>query len=253
MTSNEAIQRIKNLLFGEQTFASLKTADGVEMKVEGELELEKEIYIITPDGEIPAPEGEFEMEDGLKVRIKEGLIEKLDYSKKEEETMEEHEEEEKLEEEVKEDLEEEKVELVSAELIDGTIVETDGDLTVGAELYVTTEEGKIIAPDGSHETVEGKIVVVEDGIIKEITDKVEEEVEVEASFDEMLEVFTAGFNHLQNELNLMKEQYETLNQSFSKFSAEPAGERKYLNDYVEELNKRKFSKLEKLAALRNKK
>ena len=255
MTSNEALGKIRNLLFGKTTFAALKTVEGVELKVEGDVELEKEIYIITPDGEIPAPEGDVELEDGMKLRIKDGKVEKIDYTKVEEEVMEEHEE--KVEEEVKveEDLgDEEKVEMVSAELIDGTIVETDGDLVVGAELYVTTEEGRTQAPDGSHETVDGNIVVVEDGIITEISEKVvvEEDVEVEASFDEMLELFTEGFNHLNNELNLMKERYETLSENFNRFSAEPVTERKYMNEYVESMKKNRFSKLEQLAALKHK-
>ena len=246
MTSSEALLKIRHLLFGKNQFASLKTLDGVELTIEGDVELEKEIYIITPDGEIPAPEGEFQLEDGLKLRIKDGKVEKIDYTeqevKDEEEVME--------EEEVK--VEEEKVEMVSAELIDGTIVETEGDLVEGAELYVVTEEGKTIAPDGSHETVEGKIVVVEDGKIKEVKDKEEVVVEEEISFDEMLEVFTEGFNHLTNELNTIKERYDELRVEFSKFSAEPAAERQYINGYVAEQKQMKFSKLEQLAQLKNK-
>ena len=76
MTSTEAINRIKQLLFGaQQTFSLMKTEEGVEMKVEGDIELEKEIYIITPEGELPAPEGKFVMEDGMEVSVKEGKVE----------------------------------------------------------------------------------------------------------------------------------------------------------------------------------
>ena len=257
MTSKEAIEKIKNLLFGQQTFGLMKTKDGVEMRIEGDVELEKEIYIITPNGELPAPEGEFEMEDGLKLIVKEGKVGKIDYPTEvevetEDEVMTEHEEETDMEEEVEVKVEEGETEMAEATLIDGTIVETDGDLVAGAELYVKTEEGRQPAPDGEHETVDGDIVMVQDGKIVEI--KVKESVEEEMNMDELLEVFTAGFNHLSNELEVIKEKYETMRGEFQKFSAEPAAERQYINkEYVDKLKEQRFSKLEALAALRNKK
>ena len=251
MNSKEAIEKIKKLLFGEAaTFGYLKTKEGVEMQVEGDVELEKEIYIITPDGNIPAEEGEYEMEDGMKVKVKEGLIDTIDYAggKDKEEEM-----------ETEVEVTEEETTMVSAELIDGTIVETDTEeLKVGDALFVVTEEGRTEAPDGDHETSEGDIISVVDGVITEIKAKVEEEVEVELSteteLDELLEVFTAGFNHLNSELNAIREEYDKLRENFNKFSAEPAGERQYFNtqDYVKELKTKKLDKLQALRQLRNK-
>ena len=251
MNSKEAIEKIKKLLFGEAaTFGYLKTKEGVEMQVEGDVELEKEIYIITPDGNIPAEEGEYEMEDGMKVKVKEGLIDTIDYAggKDKEEEM-----------ETEVEVTEEETTMVSAELIDGTIVETDTEeLKVGDALFVVTEEGRTEAPDGDHETSEGKIISVVEGVITEIKEKVEEEVEVELSteteLDELLEVFTAGFNHLNSELNAIREEYDKLRENFNKFSAEPAGERQYFNtqDYVKELKTKKLDKLQALRQLRNK-
>jgi len=252
MNSKQAIEKIKQLLFGEaETFGYMKTKEGVELRVEGDVELEKAIYIISPDGNIPAEEGEYEMEDGMKIKVKEGLIDKIDYAGGE------HKDEEEMEVEV--EVSEEETKMVSAELIDGTIVETDTEeLKVGDSLFVKTEEDRIVAPDGDHETSDGKIISVVDGIITEIKEKVEEEVEVELSteteLDELLEVFTAGFNHLNGELNAIREEYDKLRENFNKFSAEPAGERQYFNtqDYVKGLKAQKMDKLEALRQLRNK-
>jgi len=254
MNSKDAIERIKKLLFGQESFGTHKTKEGVEMTVEGDVELGKEIYIVTPDGNIPAAEGDYEMEDGMKVKVVEGLIDAIDY----EAGYEDKEEEMEAEVEV---TEEEETTMVSAELIDGTLVETDTEeLKVGDALFVVTEEGRTEAPDGDHETTDGKIVSVVDGVVTEIKDKVEKVVEEELtteeteSFDELLEVFTAGFNHLSSELNVMREEYDKLREDFSKFSAEPAGERLYFNtqDYAKELKTKKHSKLEALRALKNK-
>ena len=252
MTSTEAINRIKNLLFGSQAFSLLKTKDGVEMKVEGDVELEKEIYIITPEGELPAPDEVYEMEDGMEVKVTEGKVESLNY-KKMEDVIE--------EEEVMEDVEvkvEEEVKMVSAELIDGTIVETDAEeLKVGDTLFVVTAEGRTEAPTGEHETTEGKIVVVEDGVIMEVKEKeveeaeVEVEVEAKSEFAEILDILTKGFEHFNSEIESLKKENEELKAGFNKFSAEPAGEK--VNSrlaYAEHLEKQRFSKLEALRALR---
>lgn len=256
MNSKEAIEKIKNLLFGQQTFGAYKTKDGVEMAVEGDIELEKEIYIITPDGNIPAEEGDYEMEDGMVVKVKEGMVNAIDYKGGEHEDK-----EEEMETEV-EVTEEEETKMVQAELIDGTIVETETEvLAVGDALFVVTEEGKTEAPEGDHETTDGNIVTVVDGIITEIkTKEVEEEVEMATEttegLDELLEVFTAGFNHLNTELNVIREEYNKLSENFSKFSAEPAGDRQYFNtttqDYVKGLKTRKTDKLEALRRIKNK-
>ncbi len=261
MTSKEAIEKIKHLLFGSETFGMLKTKDGVEMKVEGDVELEKTIYIVTPDGEMPAADGDYEMEDEMVIKVKEGMIDRIDYKKVEEEVMEEHDDEEsmkddeeKLEDVVEEKIDEE-VKMVTAELIDGTIVESDTEeLKEGDALFVVTEEGRVEVPDAVHETSDGKLVTTLDGIVVKIEEKVEVEVEEELNFSELLETFTQGFNHLTNELNVLRENYDTLQENFNKFSAEPAGERLYNNrsEFIKARKEQQFSKLEALAALKNK-
>jgi len=262
MTSKEAIEKIKQLLFGSETFGMLKTKEGVELKIEGDVELEKAIYIITPDGELPAEDKEYEMEDGMKIRVKEGLVDAIDYQRVEDEVDMEETEKEKVEDENEmAEHGDEEVKMVTAELVDGTIVETDTEeLKVGDSLFVVTEEGRTPAPDSDHETKDGKIVTTEDGIVVKIEEKVEVEetveVEEELNFGELLETFTEAFNKLNSELNVMREEFDTMRENFNKFSAEPAGERIFTNKHKEMVKNKKeqqFSKLEALAALRRNK
>jgi len=247
MNSKEAIDKIRNLLFGAQKFGYLKTIDGVELQIEGDVELTKEIYVITPDGNIPAEEGEYQIEDGMVVKVKDGLVESIEYAPEEEITTE-------TTTETKEELEkhEDEIKMVSAELIDGTIVETDSEeLKVGDTLFIITEEGRNEAPTGDHETTDGKIVSVEDGVITDIKEKeIVDEVMTE-SLEELLEVFTAGFNHLSNELGTIKSEYDKLKDDFKKFSSEPAGERQYFQqEYVSNLKNTRINKLESLRMLK---
>ena len=50
------------------------------------------------------------------------------------------------------------IEMATATLVDGTIVEYDGELAVGTEIFVQTGEGLLPAPDAVHE-VEGGLLV----------------------------------------------------------------------------------------------
>jgi hypothetical protein len=72
-----------------------------------------------------------------------------------------------------------------ATLVDGTVVYTDGELEVGASLLIRTEEGEEspYAPEGIHETTDGKLIGVgPNGEIMEIS-----EVEAEAKPEEIIE------------------------------------------------------------------
>ena len=72
-----------------------------------------------------------------------------------------------------------------ATLVDGTVVYTDGELEVGATLLIRTEEGEEspYAPDGIHETTDGKLIGVgPNGEIMDIS-----EVEAEAKPEEIIE------------------------------------------------------------------
>lgn len=256
MNRQEIINKVREIFgMSQASFSIVKTEEGVELRVD-ELAVEKEIYIITPEGELPAPDGEVVLEDGTKVKIGEGMIKELVIAeeKVEDETME---EDEVVEEEIEdEEMGYDKKKMAEATLVDGTIVETDGELVVGAELYVKTEEGRQPAPTGEHETEDGMVVVVEDGKIVEIKEKeveeVKEEVEVEVEMEEVLDTFASALETLSNEIAALRKENEELNKKFSAFKAEPAGTKIYdrKGAYVEQVMSAQVDKLERLAALR---
>ena len=78
-------------------------------------------------------------------------------------------------EEIKLPTQKEEVAMAEAELVDGTIVYSEGDLAAGAVLYVKTPEGEedVLAPIGKHETKGGLIVSVGEGGLIEAIDEVE--------------------------------------------------------------------------------
>lgn len=305
MNRQEIINKIRET-FGwtNEKFELYKTAEGVEFRIDA-LAVGTEIYVITPEGELPAPDGEVVLEDGTKVMVKEGKIGELMLPEVATEEMAEAELADGTKITNKEEgdfaegqmlyvidaegnevmapegehttksgivlvvdaegkitgvkypdvegegsLEDQsKDKMAQATLIDGTIVETEGDLVVGADLYVITEEGKQLAPTGEHETEDGKIVVVEDGKIVEIKEKeAEEKVEVEV---ELMETFAKAIETLNNEIKALREENTELKNKFSKFAAEPAAEKIYdRKGYIDQIKQEQFSKLEQLAALR---
>lgn len=59
----------------QEIFVSAKLVDGTEIKVEGEeLVPGAKVVVITPDAEVPAPDGIHELEDKTKVETKDGVI-----------------------------------------------------------------------------------------------------------------------------------------------------------------------------------
>lgn len=59
----------------KEIFVNAKLVDGTEIKVEGDALGEgAKVVVVTPDAEIPAPDGVHELEDGTKVETKDGVI-----------------------------------------------------------------------------------------------------------------------------------------------------------------------------------
>lgn len=89
---------------------------------------------------------------------------------------------------------------VSAKLVDGTEVESDGEMfEVGKPLSVISEGEKLQAPQGEHTLETGMILVVDEaGLISEI-----KEAEVEAKKEEPteMEVLSAKVDSLQGQLS----------------------------------------------------
>jgi hypothetical protein len=59
----------------KEIFVDAKLKDGTQIKVEGDqLGEGAKVVVVTPDAEIPAPDGVHELEDGTKVETKDGVI-----------------------------------------------------------------------------------------------------------------------------------------------------------------------------------
>jgi len=123
------------------------------------------------------------------------------------------------------------VELASATLVDGTIVEVEGELEVGKALFVVTEEGNIAAPAGQHETTDGYIITVDEaGIITAIEEKApeaeapaEEVVVEEASFsNDLVNSIANMIQPMVEDIKTLKSELESVQAQFSSFKNEPA-------------------------------
>lgn len=132
-----------------------------------------------------------------------------------------------------------------AELVDGTVVYTDGELEVGAILLIRTEEGEEspYAPEGIHETTEGLLIGVgpngeimditeagEDTITEEVVEEELDEVVVEAPVSEAAIPATAelltGIAEMiapfTEEIAALTEEVTALKARFNKIADEPA-------------------------------
>ena len=273
MNSKEVLRRIKAVLnIQPYSFAVYtETESGVEFKCEGdELVVGEALYVVTPEGELPAPNGEFVFEDGYKVKVEDGLVkeieilpieeteEEVSVEASEEEEMESEEKEEEMESE-EEAVSEEESKFVEANLVDGIMVQQDGEeFEIGKELYVVTEEGKSLAPDGEHETEDGKILVVVEGKITEIKEKeevqVEETPEVNPAMEEMLKNFSEAMEIIARKVDMMDEKFSSLESKYNQFANMPAGNKVYDNKNIrEEMASVKKDRLAALSSIRRNK
>ena len=63
----------------KQIFVDAKLVDGTQIKVEGDSLVEgAKVVVVMADGEVPAPDGVHELEDGTKVETKEGVIARIE-------------------------------------------------------------------------------------------------------------------------------------------------------------------------------
>ena len=63
----------------KEIFVDAKLVDGTQIKVEGDRLMEgAKVVVVTAEGEIPAPDGVHELEDGTKVETKEGVIARIE-------------------------------------------------------------------------------------------------------------------------------------------------------------------------------
>ena len=122
------------------------------------------------------------------------------------------------------------VEMATATLVDGTIVEWEGELAVGTAIFVQTGEGLIPAPDAVHEVEGGLLVTTEGGVVTEIVEPTAEvEIEVEAevaaefasleSFNELANKFVealARVEALEQKLEDREAAFNSMKEAFGK-------------------------------------
>lgn len=154
------------------------------------------------------------------------------------------------------------VSLAEVELVDGTIVKTEGELATGAKLLVATPDGDIPAPEGVHETKDGMLVQVDaEGTIVSVEEKESEEAPVEEAMsdesgsfsDEMIGAIAELIKPLNDKLAAMESKFSSLNNEFNTFRDEPAGEKVTNNYFQSEETINKNERLDAIRALRNKK
>jgi hypothetical protein len=249
MNYQEAIKKINKLL-GLYKFNSYKLADGTgELISDSQLSVGEPIYIITDNGQLPAPEGEFELEDTTKIKIKDGLVQEIKYDM-------------------------EKKQFTEATLKDGTVVKSP-TFDIGEDISVVSPDGKESpAPDGEHELAlkdsEGKDVVfrviVKDGKITERQNIEEADPEEMGMIDGMTPGLSSGnditdeafkneimakVEAIMKKIEEMASNYEDMKSKVSKFSKEPAGDPiKQPNNLISELKEQKNDYISQLIKIR---
>lgn len=104
-TNEEVVEETLSEETTETTFGEIKTADGeLTLSFPGEeLAVGLEIFVVTEDGNIPAPDGSHALEGGVTIETEGGAITEISTEEQEEVEAEEHEEE--MSEEVNEEFE----------------------------------------------------------------------------------------------------------------------------------------------------
>jgi hypothetical protein len=214
MTTTDIKRKIAELLGKSfQAFGSYKTKDGAEFKVEEKMEVGTPIYVITPEGELPVMDGEYELESGMMLKVKEGIVDAIENAAIDggvaiDETT---------------DEENGPQEFDEATLVDGTTIGTDGDFEVGKKLYVKDEAGDWVqAPEGEHSTDTMTIVVNGEGTI---TGLKKEGEAGEGSLAEMMALFSDALTTLTGEITTLRNEQKDLKEKFNKIAGSPAGER----------------------------
>lgn len=166
MNSKEAINKIMKILnLTTQKFYEAKTEQGVQMKMEDELEVGKPIYVVTQEGMIPAPDGVHMLDDGSEIEVEDGMVSKIKMGKTEDAKLEDKKEEESI---VDEDMSQVSLDFGDVKLKDGSIMRVGGDEpSVGLRVKKVSYDGTLTAlQDGEYETEGGKVISVVGGAIQ---------------------------------------------------------------------------------------
>lgn len=172
MNSRQAIDRIMKILnLVPSKFMDMKTEQGIQLKMEGELEVGAPIYVATEEGMIPAPDGTHKLEDGSEIEVLDGKISKIKMGDMESDV-------EKEEEKEMEDTKDESMSSVSLEFGDvklkgGKILRVGGEKpSIGLQVKMVNYDGTLdAAVDGSYETEGGEVISILGGAISGVQSK----------------------------------------------------------------------------------
>jgi hypothetical protein len=226
MNFEQAIKKINKLL-GLYKFTSYKVA-GTEQELisEGELAVGEPIYVITENGQLPAPDNTYELDDTTKIKVEDGLVKELKY-----------------------DMENQTESFTEATLKDGTVLKSP-TFDLGEDVSVVGTDGKETpAPDGEHEIAlkdsEGKEVIIrivtKDGKITERENVEEANPEMPETGEEMgmvpdlsegNDIMDENFKktlmgvlgEIKDAIGGIVKDQEEMKAKVAKFSKEPAGE-----------------------------
>jgi hypothetical protein len=168
MTRKNAVERIMKVLgLTSYSFYEAKTEQGMAVKMDGDLEVGKAIYVATEEGMIPAPPGIHIMDDGAEIEVAEdGTVSKIKMGK-EKIPMEEETEVEGMEKKA-EKMSDVELQFGDIKLKNGDVLRVEGDEpAVGLRLLKVGYDGSL-SPivDGKYETSDGKVISVDGGSIK---------------------------------------------------------------------------------------
>lgn len=253
MNYQDAIRKINKLL-GLYKFNSYKIAESEqELILEGELAVGEPIYIITENGQLPAPDKEYELDDTTKIKVEDGLVKELKY-----------------------DMENQTESFTEATLKDGTVLKSP-TFDLGEDVSVVGTDGnETPAPDGEHEIAlkdsEGKEVIIrivtKDGKITERENVEEANPEMPEKGEEMgmvpdlsetgdiidedfKKTLMGVLGEIKDAIGGIVKDQEEMKAKVAKFSKEPAGEPiKAGKNLVTEFNASKNDFISQLVATR---
>ena len=111
-----------------------------------------------------------------------------------------------------------------AKLMDGTIVQWEGDLSEGTAISVVAEDGNVIpAPDSVHELEDGTKITTVGGLVtaiesKEVEEEEEMKEEMASEFEKMFASHLESFNSLLEKFSAIESKVNEYELKFSEIS-----------------------------------
>ena len=192
--SKETLDKVKKLIFGETKtlnvrLMAMELADGTMVNVEPAFELGASVTAEVEGVVTPIPNGEYPLADGTVISVTDGMIS---------------------------DIKAVEVQLMAAELADGTMINIEPALEIGAVVTIESEGAVAPIPSGEYSLADGTVITVVEGVISDI-----KAVEVEEEAPEAPAAAAAPETVTEAKIRKIIESTETVFASkFSKLTAE---------------------------------